>query len=282
MGKFDGVLIASDFDNTMVYTEDALLHTGIIPPLSAANREAIEYFMRQGGIFSVATGRALPAFETLAPLLPMNGPTILFNGAAIYDFPARQYVATRFLPAEATDYIAQLEDAFPRLAYEAYHDGSLAHMVHPNALMRNHVRLNKNPSVEAESIRQVPLPLSKVVFEESEERCSDLERYIRQQPWAENYEIVKSGRYFLEITAKGATKGGMVRQLAELLHIRPENICCAGDQANDLSMLRCAGHAFAPANAIEAVRSEPGVTLLPHAREDAMAALIRHLDCLYP
>lgn len=86
MGKFDGVLLLSDFDNTLVYTEDALLSGGRLPPLNSANREAIHYFMAEGGIFSVATGRALPSFAPIAPTLPMNGPTILFNGAALYDF----------------------------------------------------------------------------------------------------------------------------------------------------------------------------------------------------
>ena len=62
MGKFDGVLLLSDFDNTLVYTEDALLSGGKLPPLNSANRKAIHYFMAEGGIFSVATGRALPSF----------------------------------------------------------------------------------------------------------------------------------------------------------------------------------------------------------------------------
>ena len=33
MGKFDGVLLASDFDNTLLYTEDALRTGGPVPPL---------------------------------------------------------------------------------------------------------------------------------------------------------------------------------------------------------------------------------------------------------
>ena len=51
--------------------------------------------------------------------------------------------------------------------------------------------------------------------------------------------------------------------------------------SNDLTMLAAAGHAFAPANAIEAVRRAPGVELLPDCREDALAALIDRLDGLY-
>ena len=34
MGKFDGVLIASDFDNTIVYTEDALYAGAPTPDIS--------------------------------------------------------------------------------------------------------------------------------------------------------------------------------------------------------------------------------------------------------
>ena len=52
MGKFTGVLIASDFDNTLIYTENALKGLEPMPELLPENREAIEYFMAQGGTFS--------------------------------------------------------------------------------------------------------------------------------------------------------------------------------------------------------------------------------------
>ena len=48
MGRFDGVLLASDFDNTLIYTEDALRSGAPVPPLSARNREALEWFMAGG------------------------------------------------------------------------------------------------------------------------------------------------------------------------------------------------------------------------------------------
>ena len=34
MGKFSGVLLTSDFDNTLIYTEDALRSGVPVPPLS--------------------------------------------------------------------------------------------------------------------------------------------------------------------------------------------------------------------------------------------------------
>lgn len=281
MGKFDGVLLLSDFDNTLVYTEDALLSGGRLPPLNSANREAIHYFMAEGGIFSVATGRALPSFAPIAPTLPMNGPTILFNGAALYDFAREEYLETAFLPEDIREKLLPVEEAFPGLVCEIYHDGNTIHTLHPSELTRNHLRLTGSSAVEVRSIGEVPSPISKVLFEETGQQGDALEQFVRSRSWAGEFEIVRSGKFFLEITAKGATKGGMAKKLTELLHIRPEDVCCVGDQANDLSMLRLAGHAFAPANAIEAVRRAPGVELLPDCREDALAALIGRLDGLY-
>ena len=237
--------------------------------------------MAEGGIFSVATGRALPSFAPIAPTLPMNGPTILFNGAALYDFAREEYLETAFLPEDIREKLLPVEEAFPGLVCEIYHDGNTIHTLHPSELTRNHLRLTGSPAVEVRSIGEVPSPISKVLFEETGQRGDALEQFVRSRSWAGEFEIVRSGKFFLEITAKGATKGGMAKKLTELLHIRPEDVCCVGDQANDLSMLRLAGHAFAPANAIEAVRRAPGVELLPDCREDALAALIGRLDGLY-
>lgn len=54
-GKFTGVLLASDFDNTLIYTEEALRSGVPVPPLSAENRAALERFMAEGGRFAIAT-----------------------------------------------------------------------------------------------------------------------------------------------------------------------------------------------------------------------------------
>ena len=95
-----------------------------------------------------------------------------------------------------------------------------------------------------------------------------------------------SGRWassssLVELTAKGANKGGMVRRLAELLGIRQENVACVGDHANDISMLNWAGMAFAPANALPQVLALPQVYKLPDCRDNAIAALIQVLDEKY-
>ena len=281
MGKFTGLLLASDYDNTLTYTEEALRLCQPMPPVPDANQEAIRYFMSEGGIFSVATGRAKPAFERVAADVPMNGPTVLFNGAAIYDFPAGRYLRTAFLPECIRDHVRQLSQLIPGLTYEIYHDDNSIHVVNPNEITARHLHLTHTPSQQIASLDQAPSPISKLLFEEEPQRLRQLEEAIRAQDWSREYEVVASAVNLLEITARGANKGGMVRRLAELLGVRQENVCCVGDHANDIPMLEYAGMAFAPENAIPAVHRVPGIRILPDCRENAMAAMIAVLDRRY-
>ena len=74
MGKFTGILLASDFDNTLVYTEEALRTGRPVPPMPERNREALEYFMAEGGRFSIATGRATARPCTISRRKPIWPP----------------------------------------------------------------------------------------------------------------------------------------------------------------------------------------------------------------
>ena len=50
MGKFDGILLASDFDQTISDLK------GTIPP---SNLQALDYFTAEGGRFCLNTGRSI-------------------------------------------------------------------------------------------------------------------------------------------------------------------------------------------------------------------------------
>ena len=278
MGKFNGLLLASDYDNTLTYTAEALRLCTPMPPVSDVNQAALRHFMAEGGVFSVATGRAKPAFEVVAHGVPMNGPTILFNGAAIYDFAAGRYLYTAFLPDIVRTHIAQALRALPFAAVELYHDDNSIHALHPNEVTRRHLHVTHSPTVIVDSMAQVPSPISKALFSTEEQHLNDLLDYLRAQPWYHDYEVVPSAVTLVELTAKGANKGGMVQRLAQLLDVKRENVLCVGDHANDISMLTWAGEGYAPANAIPLVLNTPGVHHLPDCRDDAIAALVAELD----
>ena len=110
MGKFTGVLLASDFDDTLV---------GDSCVLSPANRAALERFTGEGGIFTVSTGRAKRTFAPYAHTVPINAPVILSNGAMLYDFAADRVVVDLPLPETAADDLTALSDEMPELGMSA-------------------------------------------------------------------------------------------------------------------------------------------------------------------
>ena len=280
MGKFDGVLLASDFDNTLLYTEDSLRTGAPVPPLPERNREALKYFMAQGGRFAIATGRALPAFLRHAGDVPINAPGVVCNGAAIYDFEKGEYLDAALLDDQARQRGQAVLDRFPSVAVEAYHIDNVIHVVRPNAISRQHEHMTHVSLTEAPSLPEVPLPLGKLLFEADHETLEGVLAFLTEQGWAEDYELIFSVSHLLEMTIQGASKGGMIRRLAARLGISMEHVYCAGDEANDLSMLHAAAEGFAPANASAAVR-ESGATVVCDAREGAIADVIAILDRKY-
>ena len=280
MGKFDGVLLASDFDNTLLYTEDSLRTGAPVPPLPERNREALKYFMAQGGRFAIATGRALPALLRHAGDVPMNAPGVVCNGAAIYDFEKGEYLDAALLDDQARQRGQAVLDRFPSVAVEAYHIDNVIHVVRPNAISRQHEHMTHVSLTEAPSLPEVPLPLGKLLFEADHETLEGVLAFLTEQGWAEDYELIFSVSHLLEMTIQGASKGGMIRRLAARLGISMEHVYCAGDEANDLSMLHAAAEGFAPANASAAVR-ESGATVVCDAREGAIADVIAILDRKY-
>ncbi|MBQ2061531.1 MAG: HAD-IIB family hydrolase [Oscillospiraceae bacterium] len=281
MGKFDGVLIISDYDNTISFTEGALAQGLGLPPLSPENRRALLSFMDRGGTFCVATGRALPAFAPIAPTIPSNGPSILFNGAAIYDFSRGEYLYTSFLPESVRSPLEDLFERFPQLGMEIYHDDFVIHAVRPNEVTRRHLGSAHLSYVEIPRPAYAPSPISKVLLQGDPEVLAPVLDYLHTVPWASDYEIVSSSTYLVEVTAMGANKGCMVEKLVSLLGVDPAHVYCAGDHANDIPMLRLARIPFAPANAIPAVHQVPGIHILPHSQDSAIAAMIDELDKLY-
>ena len=280
MGKFDGVLLASDFDNTLIYTEEALRTGAPVPPLPERNRRALEYFMAEGGRFAVATGRALAAFIHYAEAVPMNVPGVVCNGAAIYDFEKGEYLETAMLDSSARERGQTVLDRFPTVAVEAYHIDNVIHAVHPNAITRQHERITQAAVTEAPSLLDVPLPLGKLLFEAEHETLEEVLAFLTAQGWAGDYELIFSVSHLLEMTVKGANKGGMVRRLAARLGVSMEHVYCAGDEANDISMLTAAKQGFAPANCAQAVR-DCGATVVCSAQEGAIAQVVEILDRLY-
>ena len=83
--RYDRAAILTDLDGTLFNSKGEV---------SKEDRAAIRAFIAGGGLFAVGTGREPHNARRHLPDVPLNGPSIVLNGAAIYDFVHRRYVSS--------------------------------------------------------------------------------------------------------------------------------------------------------------------------------------------
>lgn len=83
-----------------------------------------------------------------------------------------------------------------------------------------------------------------------------------------------SSNRYLELNARGVTKGLGLQELAKYLHIRIDETMAIGDNMNDYEMLQDAGVAVAVANAIEEVKNISDFITDCDCNHDAIAQAI--------
>ena len=269
MGRFDGLLLVSDFDDTLYD------HHHRVPE---RNLRAIEAFRREGGRFTVATGRALRTFSPFAGLVPLDAPVVLSNGSALYDFQAGRMLEQTFLPETAPADLGAALEEFPTLALEAYH-GEDVYIYRPNSITWAHLKKVGVEGSEGDP-RQVPLPWTKAMLQgEPGILCQARDWFLAR--YGGGYEAIFSNPFYLEITSKGSTKGGMVARMTALLHISPGCVYCVGDNQNDIPMLAQSAIPFAPANCAPEVK-EWGARVLCHCDDGVIGDILEILERLYP
>ena len=269
MGKFDGLLLVSDYDNTL----------GIGETIHPDNLAMLDWFMSQGGRFTMATGRAIHTFRHIRDRIPFNAPVLLSNGAQIYDFQREELLSESLLPPTVAQDMAQLARLRPEMSLEAYRGETDIYVWNPNPVVEDHLA-HVNCTAHFCPIDRIPLPWGKTILEHDRPTLLSLQAELLNR-WGDRYEAAFSAETMLELNAKGCTKGTGALRLASLLGIRRENIYCVGDNENDIPMLRVSAIPFAPENAIPAVKDVPGVVVLPRCEDGAVAALIRRLDAIY-
>lgn len=268
MGRFDGVLLCSDFDGT-VFSDGHVL-----PP---RNRAALDHFVAQGGWFTVATGRTQHTFRPYAHLVPCNAPAILSNGSVLYDLDREEILLETQLDARAGEDLAALCRAIPELALEAY-CGTEIYAHNPNWITQAHM-VKVSAHYTLRPIAHMPAPWLKALLQQERPVLERAKAWLLEY-CGDRYEAIFSNPNYLEITAKGSTKGGLALELARRLGVAREDLYCVGDNENDLSMLAVSQIPFAPGDCAAEVRAI-GPRLLCPCDEGAMGDLVEILEGIY-
>ena len=94
----------------------------------------------------------------------------------------------------------------------------------------------------------------KILLLGDEEQLNDFETMIPDS-WREEFYVVRSQKYLIEVLKKGVNKAYGLEKLAQRLNINRNEIAAIGDAANDIEMLHYAGFAIAMGNATEEVKT---------------------------
>lgn len=244
MGKFDGILICSDLDDTLLTSEREI---------SDVNKKAIEYFMSEGGKFTFCTGRVPSGAKLALQYIVPNVPMICFNGAAIYDFNNDRILWEKFLDKRAGEVIDFVLSNMPQIGVEISTNDSVYHH-RSNRLTAEHVGIEKilHTNLDYKEIKE---DWKKVIFMAELSDMPKLRNLIEESEFSERYTFIQSYKHYYELLPKGTGKGEAMLELAKILSIDRKKTVGVGDNENDISLVRLAGVGVAVLNAIEEVKN---------------------------
>lgn len=239
MGKFDGILIATDLDGTLLSDDKSI---------SAENKSAIEYFMSEGGYFTFTTGRSKQGINFILEQLTPNAPIVIFNGSALYDLNKDKIIWETFLDENAANVLKMIETGFPYSGIEVCSKNGI-YVSRGNELIHQQLAFEGIPENYLH-FSEVKDPWRKALFVQDEDKMPYVREAIAASPYAKSYNFMQSSPYYYEILPKDASKGNGLLKIAEILGIPPEKTVGVGDNENDITLIRNAGVGVAVANAV--------------------------------
>ena len=268
MGKFDGILICTDLDGTLFRRDKSI---------SDENREAIEYFKREGGYFTFITGR-LPYYSQAAyDAVKPNAPFGCINGGGVYDGVAKRYVWALKIPREAVELVECIDKRFPEVGIQVCTLDN-TYFAKENEIMPVFRKLTGLPNLTCDYHEDMKSVAKYLFVTAREDYMAAIEKTLSSHPRANEFTFVRSESYLFEILPKGVHKGLALSKIVEHLGLDAKKTIAIGDFDNDVGMLREAGVGIAVANASEKAKAAADIVTVSN-EEHAIARVIYDLDC---
>ena len=268
MGKFDRVLLASDYDGTLY---DSL---GVI---TEQVKRAIRYFTDQGGYFTVSTGRSRQGFHSYSPDY-INAPVLVANGAMAYDYAAGRTVFVDGVPAKGRSVFERIVRRFPGMCVEFYTDDFRSFAISPDERTRRHFNSQQIEWTELSDLSQLPFPVIKIMIGAGD-RTFEVQDYL-QKTDLDGIKYIPCAGDFVELHSATAGKGSGLLRLADHLGVPRKNAFAVGDGSNDVDMLQAAAIGFVPCNG-DALALNAADRVVRSNDEGAVAHVIEMLDELF-
>lgn len=230
MAKFDGFLLLSDVDNT-------LLSNDKIPP---KNIEKIKYFTENGGLFTIVTGRGLAAAFSPWKRSLSNTHLVCFNGGMIYDVQNKKPLYRDALSKEDKEFFCRTVEKFDKVGVEV-HVGEEIYILRDSKDVRWHCEYESVTAtlVKAEEIIDKEWDKGQLALDiDNPELTEEIAEYIKAHP-LKNSAFAKTsigdGKHdYFELHSTNANKGEAVKLIKKFTGAK--KVFTIGDYFNDIGM----------------------------------------------
>lgn len=266
MGKFDGILLCTDLDGTLLSSESTV---------SEENIKAINYFKEEGGKFTFVTGRVPKGAGLMRKWVEPNAPIVVFNGAGVYDFEKEELLWGTYLGDDAKKVVEYVEERTPDFGLVVCTDDKVYFPV-MNDWVDEYYKLENLP-LDMTPWREIKEKWKKALFVINSEHMPIVVDAVEKSGYRDDFHFVKSCANYYEILPKGENKGTGLEKLCRITGISKEKTIAVGDNENDIEMIEYAGLGVAVGNAADRVKEIADLVTVTN-NESAIARIIWDLD----
>jgi len=245
--------------------------------ISPRTMYALKEFTGAGNHFCINTGRAIDSAKAVYRELGLNFEGSFLcgcNGTEIYSVDDGKYIFKTGVSLKLVPVVLDIAKKYD-MHIHTYND---THILSSSdgECMKYYRRVIKTPLLVTDDItKELTSPPPKMIAIELHDRAKqEAFKVALEDAVGDELTLLYSNPYYLEIFPKEAGKGNAVNRLANILNIPLENTYAAGDQENDISMLRAAGVGVAMLNATDEVKRVCDVVTASDNDHDGLADII--------
>lgn len=246
-------ILFTDLDDTLLNTEKTI---------SEQTRDKIMEMLSKGHHFVLASGRSVNSILDVLEVLDIQrGDTegkiymAAYNGAVIYDCTNHSAIEQYDVPISTAQAIFDMA-VKKGIHIQTYTDTHIISCAEDKELafykkaIKSPYRVGTNLEKE---LKHAPFKLLAIDIDDRA-RLEELRREVEASDFAADVTCAFSSARYLEFYNKRAGKGNALKNLCSAVHVHIKNAVAAGDEENDITMIKAAAVGVCMANGRPAVK----------------------------
>lgn len=261
-------LLFTDMDRTLL-KDDCTISSDL--------KKAFDEMSKKHHKLILTSGRPLPGITERIEALGLNYPetyVVSFNGGLIYDYSQKKALFERKLNRDIIKKVEALCNE-EGVYVHSYTDSEIVALKDGEELAFYRSRIHMPYKV----VKSLYSTLKSGAYKLQIISLSDREKLDKLQEkimsaFGNEVDTVFSSTKYLEVLPKGVSKGDAVRKLSYMLSVPIERTFAAGDEDNDISMIKAAGTGVAVSNATPAVKDAADIITKNDNEHDGLLEIV--------